>query len=36
MAGEIVKYFDNLFIISQPKDCEEILEGIPKTVTDAI
>lgn len=36
MAGEIAAYFENLFTTSHPRDCEEILEGIPKTISETM
>lgn len=35
-AREIAKYFENLFTTINPEDCEEILEDIPRTITEAM
>lgn len=32
IGGVIVKYFDNLFTIAQPQECDETFEGIPRTI----
>lgn len=36
IAGEIARYFEILFKTEQPKDCEEFLEGIPRTITETM
>lgn len=33
---EIAKYFENLFTTSLPQECEVILEGIPRTITETM
>lgn len=30
VAGKITKYFEKLFTSKHPRDCDEILEGIPR------
>lgn len=34
IAGEVAKYFESLFLIDHPKECNELLEGILRTITD--
>lgn len=36
IAKEVASYFANLFTSSQPQDCEQIFEGIPRTITKAM
>lgn len=36
IAVEIAKYFKSLFTTDHPKDFEEILEGIPRTITESM
>lgn len=36
MAEVIAKYFESLFITSQPQDCQEILKGTPRPKTEAM
>lgn len=36
IAGEVAKYFESLFLIDHPNECNELLEGIPRTVTKLI
>lgn len=35
IAEEIAKYFEGLFTIDHPRDCEDILEGILRTIIEA-
>lgn len=34
MAGEIAKHFEKLFTSDQPGDCAEVLDGIPRTISE--
>lgn len=36
IAGVFTKFFENLFSTSSPTDCEEILESIPKPITETM
>lgn len=36
VAGKITKYFEKLFTSKHPRDCDEILEGIPRTITESM
>lgn len=36
IAKEVAGYFDNLFTSATPHDCEEVLEGILKTISEAM
>lgn len=36
ITGEITKYFETLFTTSQPRDCEEIFEGMPRTISETM
>lgn len=36
MAAEIARYFEGLFTTGHPRDCDDILEGIPRTITEAM
>lgn len=33
-VGKIVNYFEKLFTSDHPQDCDEILERIPRTITE--
>lgn len=36
IVDEFAKYFKNLFTITQPQECDEIFEGIPRTITESV
>lgn len=36
IAKEIAKHFESLFTTENPQECDEILEGIPRTITEAM
>lgn len=36
ISKKVASYFENLFTSSRPQDCEQIFEGIPRTITEAM
>lgn len=36
IVGEIVRYFESLFTTNNPKDCDETLVGIPRTISESM
>lgn len=36
IVGEIARYFESLFTFANPGECYEVLEGVPKTITEAM
>lgn len=36
IGEEIAKYFESLFITSNPQKCDEILQGIPRIISESM
>lgn len=36
IANEIANYFENLFTTSSPRDCQELLDKVPRTISESM
>lgn len=37
IAGELIaRYFENLFTAGNPQDCDDIFEGLPRTINETM